>query len=588
MSSNKDTTTISYNDSNNSNKEKIATPKRGLDQSIVIEEYTAKNNRQNSEKEDELNEINEDEINEDEINDQIDYAIDEDSNDEISKIINTNLEKIKMLSNNKYTQQFLQNQSDSTNSDQSENNEQDDDDNEESDDQNNEESENEESDEQNNEESDNEEHDEETDESDNEEHDESDDESNESNEANNQIENENESDHVISTNQRKKRGLPKTMLANQQKYFEALERQQKMINSKKDKKKVQNNKKNKNNTQDAPKKQPTTNPAGTRRVIVAGKVKFLPIKSETETTQNVDPTKKIQPLQTKLNTKAFIKSSIPTKSSIPIKKSSLISNKQKGLNTIKIVDVNDDSDDDDIETIPVFKVTNPTKQSTKQSIPVKKSLIRPGHNNASVKIPKEIIPSKILQNDSKIIVKSTPKSQAVEKLSKLLSGNNNDELTEPTKKIPSSIANKMAIHKANVAKQIPPSSRKNKQQLTSGKKLPSKYAKQIENDVKKQTVKNVRNFSDLRRIKALQDITTDTQIDASKASIIELRKLRTEQRKKDQAEQRKRNESNKRESAIQEILRNDKMSKFAKTVAIKNLSVNSRNRKNLSKINAEN
>ena len=554
MSSNKDTTTISYNDSNNSNKEKNATPKRGLNQSIVIEEYTAKNNIHDSENEDELEEINEEEINEEEINeeeinDQSNFTNNEDSDDdEMSKIINDNLEKIKILSNNKYTQQFFQNQLDSTNSEQENDDKQENEENnEESDEQSNgesnEESENEESNNEDNEESDNEDRDE-----------------------------SNESDHVINTNQRKKRGLPKTMLANQQKYFEALERQQKMINSKKDKKKVQNNKKNKNNIQDTSKKQPIINPAGTRRVIVAGKVKYLPIKSETEPMQNVDTVKKTQ---TVVNSKTMTKFTMPTK------KSSLISNKQKASNTIKIIDVNDDDSNDEI--IPVFKATKPTKQ------PMTQSSKQSNKQLAKVsKETKETIPSKILQNDSKTTVKPTPKSQAIEKLSKLFAADNNDELTEPAKKIPSSIAIKMATHKANMAKQIP-SSRKNKQALTLGKKVPSKYAKQIENDVKKQTVKNVRNFSDLRRIKALQDINADTQIDANKASIIELRKLRTEQRKKDQEDQRKRNESNKRENAIQEILRNDKMSKFAKTVAIKNLSVNSRNRKNLSNVkNAEN
>ena len=127
-----------------------------------------------------------------------------------------------------------------------------------------------------------------------------------------------------------------------------------------------------------------------------------------------------------------------------------------------------------------------------------------------------------------------------------------------------------------LAKQTMSFSKKNG---TSGKKIPSKYAKQIEKDVKQQTVKNIKNFSDLRRIKAMQDIDPDTNIDANKASIIELRKLRTEQRKRENAELQKRAKENKRESAIQEILRNDKMSKFGQTLAIKNLSINSRNRR---------
>lgn len=113
--------------------------------------------------------------------------------------------------------------------------------------------------------------------------------------------------------------------------------------------------------------------------------------------------------------------------------------------------------------------------------------------------------------------------------------------------------------------------------MTNGKKIPTKYAQKIDNDVKKQTVKNVKNFSDLRRVKAIQEVE-HVDVDANKASILELRKIKIEQRKKEQAELRNRNEANKRETAMQEILKNDKMSKFAKTVAIKNLSVNSRHR----------
>ncbi len=61
---------------------------------------------------------------------------------------------------------------------------------------------------------------------------------------------------------------------------------------------------------------------------------------------------------------------------------------------------------------------------------------------------------------------------------------------------------------------------------------------------------------------------------------MELRKLKLEQRRREQEEAKKRDANNK-DSVIQEILKNDKMSKFAKTVAIKNLSVASRNKRPL-------
>ncbi len=166
---------------------------------------------------------------------------------------------------------------------------------------------------------------------------------------------------------------------------------------------------------------------------------------------------------------------------------------------------------------------------------------------------------------------SQPKS-----LQDVIVKNNNITVETSTRKLPSSLAKKMEMHAAKV-KDINNNNKKTKQ--SSGKKIPSKYARQIENDVKKQTVKNVKNFSDLRRVRTLQDISPDYIIDANKASITELRKLRLEQKKKEQAESRKRAEENKRESAVQEILKNDKMSKFAKTVAIKNLSANSRHKR---------
>lgn len=310
-------------------------------------------------------------------------------------------------------------------------------------------------------------------------------ENDESNEENEMIEN-NESENKTS---KRKRGIPKTLLANQRKYLEALEKQQKMLNSRKDKKKTQPVKKGKSPVKQV--ESVNSNKIGTRRVIVAGKVKYLPInneKSEKTDTSSVD---------------------------IPIE-----------------------------ETIEMPIVKRETKT-------------KPSANNLL------IAPTKIIKSISK-----TSRSTV----------NDIDQTSEPEKpkRVPSAIAKKMEIHKAVVAKQNIMIKRK-PNSTSSNKKIPSKYAKQIENDVKKQTIKNVKNFSDLRRVKAMQEINPDSDIDASKASIIELRKLKIEQRKKEQSEMKKRAEANKRESKIQEILRNDKMSKFSKTLAIKNLSVTSRN-----------
>jgi hypothetical protein len=167
-----------------------------------------------------------------------------------------------------------------------------------------------------------------------------------------------------------------------------------------------------------------------------------------------------------------------------------------------------------------------------------------------------------------------PQSESVTKTSEIV---NVDDDTEPVRRLPSAFAKNMAIH-SNKIKEMQIVKKGSNDSNKSNKKIPARYAKEIDKDVKKQTVKNVKNFADLRRVKALENIAPDSDIDANKASIAELRKLRIEQRKREQTELKKKSESNKKESAIQDILKNDKMSKFAKTVAIKNLSVNSRHK----------
>ena len=305
---------------------------------------------------------------------------------------------------------------------------------------------------------------------------------------------------------RKKRGLPSKILANQQKYNEVLEKQQKMMSASK-KKPPLDKKTNKNDTFV---KKPDTpaNTEGMRRVIVAGKVKYLPIINDSSSHKNPAPAQ-IQPAPTK------------QKSTDELDGNSILVHRK--------------------ESNPTTKKQLPPSQQIQQQLQEQQPKPKPLRERITQEINKQQLAD--------------------------------DSDTAP-KRIPTAFAKKMEIHKAHVASQAT-TDKRNKS--SSGKKIPSKYAKQIENDVKKQTVKNVKNFSDLRRIKALQEISTDGDIDANKASILELRKLKLEQRKKDQADQKKRAESNKKESAIQEILRNDKLTKFAKAVAIKNLSVASRN-----------
>ncbi|XWV25924.1 hypothetical protein QJ857_gp1156 [Tupanvirus soda lake] len=612
MSSNKDTTANSQNNENT---------QTNYDETTIIEEYTLDENFQN-EVEDELEDINEEDINS-ETNEQnnnknmnefvVDDVNDVDDPDDAEKSINENLERIKNLSKNKFVfnneindnSEIVQNNEDNSdienNADDNDydnqqenisdhnvdNNDVDNDndyDNNNDVDNDNDYDNNNDVDNDNDYDNNNDESDEDNDNdvdnnygAENVNHDSDYDESHIDNEDNNKGE--------TSANGRKKRGLPKTMLANQQKYLEALERQQRMISSKKDKNKNQKNgKKNKNRAEEEiPKKSVVnTQPPGTRRVIVAGKVKYLPIKSENvnETTmsnKNITTKQEISKTNTKsTNTKS-------TKTFPQTKIFNAKTNTTSKPKETKQVRNNHENNDETID-IPIFKKEN--KQVMEQT----KKIPNRSQNNVGVKNTKEIIPSKVLQAGSKTKQNTNNKinktSENSNRLSKIL--DENDEMTEPTKKIPSSLAKKMQVHKTVMARHIP-NTKKNKMSNSSGKKIPSKYAKQIENDVKKQTVKNVKNFSDLRRIKALQDINPDIDIDANKASIIELRKLRIEQRKKEQADLKKRAEANKRDSAIQDILRNDKMSKFAKAVAIKNLSVNSRNRRTVGRQkNAEN
>lgn len=270
--------------------------------------------------------------------------------------------------------------------------------------------------------------------------------------------------------------IPKSILAGQKKYMEALEKQNNM--KKKDSKKSVPTK--------AILKKPvasnTVNHEGMRRVIVAGRVKYIPIKAQ----QNEDtesPSDKINP-----------------------------------MNSLQ-------------KRIPEKKMTNFSA------------------------------PNKQVNSTNHVAPHTTSKIH--------------DNTEELPKRIPSSLAKKMEAYNAKLAKET--RAPRGKKGGDSGKKIPTKYAKHVDKERKQQTIKNVKNFSELRRITAIENLGENANFDPNRASMQELRKMKTEQRLKEQQEAKRRAQSNKRESMVQEILNNDKMSKFAKTVKIKNLSVNSRN-----------
>ncbi|AGF85134.1 hypothetical protein QJ854_gp648 [Moumouvirus goulette] len=289
------------------------------------------------------------------------------------------------------------------------------------------------------------------------------------NDSNNNDSNNNDSnnnDSNVSVPEKKRRGPPKSILANQQKYLEILEKQNRMSskNKKINNQKIQKEEipKVKNNI-DGPK----------RRVIIGGKVKYLPVNKNEQIEQDK------QPLIIKEDEKLLSETEI----------SNILPNR-KNNNTD---DINDNTYDNN----------NTDENDIKMEV-IKKR--RPVGMNKFTKT------NEIKNNNVQIENKQ-------EKLE------NNQEIE---RKIPSSIAKKMEMHAAKQTKETNLPGRKNK---TGGKKIPSKYAKQMENDVKKQTVRNVKSFSDLRRIKTLQDISSGDIQDTNKASMTELRKLRMEQKK---------------------------------------------------------
>lgn len=277
---------------------------------------------------------------------------------------------------------------------------------------------------------------------------------------------------------RKKRGLPKTFQANQEKYMAALEKKQKMMSNAKNKKSPLAKHLSNTANEETPVNK-TQNQQGMRRMIIAGKVKYVPINSNPNT-----------PTDAAL-------APAPSTSNVAKPQKEHISKQADHINIT------------DVETAPSNDV-------------------------APSKIPIGIAKKMNKYNEMK--------------------AKNEEEQGEK------------AVTKEKTQKK------------SGGKKLPGRYSKQLEKEIKKQTVKKVKNFADLRRVRALENVELDEDVDTNRASIAELRKLRIEQRKREQAENKKQ-AINTRESAVQAILSDDKMTKFSKAIAIKNLSVTSRHKK---------
>lgn len=159
---------------------------------------------------------------------------------------------------------------------------------------------------------------------------------------------------------------------------------------------------------------------------------------------------------------------------------------------------------------------------------------------------------------------------------------NVDSEPEPrAKPLPTLLSKKLEQYQAKLEKErenLSTRSNTSNNREKGQRRVPARFAKQMEDEVKKRTMQSVKTFSDLRRIKAMEDLDT-SNIDTTRTTIIEMRKLKAEQRRREQSEAQKRIENNKFESAVQKIKNDEKLSQFAKTLKIKNLSVNSRHKK---------
>ena len=295
----------------------------------------------------------------------------------------------------------------------------------------------------------------------------------------------------------KARRVPKTILANQQKYLETREKERKILDKAKGKgnknEKTKTDSKNTQTTQSVQSnagKSDQVNTGAMKRVVIAGKVRYVPILESNEGNEGNEGN----------HNQSQSEKPIPVKNSnqIPSHMSNQIDgNKSDGKQTLNKPNKQRSIDPVSKEIDPYESRLNSTDKSNRTNSSNEKTLKQLRHNTDNTP-----------QRDSRI---------------------------------------------------------------------PSKYAKEIEKTVKHNTTKNVKSFADLRRVRALENL--DTSVDVNTSSMVEIRRLKTEQRKKELAEAKHRVENNKSESAVQKILNDDKMSKFSKTVAIKNLSANSRTKK---------
>ena len=105
-------------------------------------------------------------------------------------------------------------------------------------------------------------------------------------------------------------------------------------------------------------------------------------------------------------------------------------------------------------------------------------------------------------------------------------------------------------------------------------KMPKKYARYVDTEIKKHTMNNLKDIKELRKMNVLKNIDIDDmdiKADISKLSLDGLRRINNEQRQKNIKTEK---QLSSWEQDIQNILNDPKRSKLSKTIAIKNLNNN--------------
>jgi hypothetical protein len=116
-------------------------------------------------------------------------------------------------------------------------------------------------------------------------------------------------------------------------------------------------------------------------------------------------------------------------------------------------------------------------------------------------------------------------------------------------------------------------------------KIPPKYANVIQQNIKEKTLKNVRNINDLRKLKEADGVQISN---VQSATMEQIRQLKMQHKAKEREVAKKNQEmiENSRETKIEKIMNDSKMTQLGKLLAINSMSADSRRRRTASKMSA--